>query len=192
MKKDNSNLSIMKESLINENNKLIKIIQHLEEEMNKSIQKSRKETEDLNKILHLVWPQIQSTIKRKTMQGYGSGSTMSDLHPHTSDLSTQTDTFNTDSTSLMSLYIEGLNEQLNHIETEISDITNSQLILELQKDEATEEIKRLQIEKQEALGRYENTLTQCEARRKEYILIERENTVIKKYKESDGGYIGEV
>lgn len=192
MNKDRSQLIRAKESLIRENQNLMNIITSLEKEMQESVERSRKETEGLNKILHLAWPQIQSTIKRKSMQGYCTGSTMSDLQPQTSDLSTQTENYSTDSASLTSLYIEGLNEQLSHIQTQISDVLNSAQLYSLQKDEAVAEIQNLSSEYAEILYEYQAAVSESAAKRMKYAQLERETNLIIKYKESDGGYLAEI
>jgi hypothetical protein len=192
MNKDRSQLIRTKETLIRENENLMKIITSLEKEMQESVERSRTETEGLNKILHLAWPQIQSAIKRKNMQGYCTGSTMSDLQPQTSDLSTQTENYSTDSTSLTSLYIEGLNEQLSHIQTEIFDILNSAQLYSLQKDETLAEIQSLSSEYAEILYQYQAALSRSGARRLRFAELERETSLIMKYKESDGGYFAEI
>jgi hypothetical protein len=192
MNRDRSQLSRMKESLIRENENLMKIITSLEKEMEESVERSRKETEGLNKILHLAWPQIQSAIKRKSMQGYCTGSTMSDLQPQTSDLSTQTENYSTDSASLTSLYIEGLNEQLSHMQTEISDILNSAQLYSLQKDETVAEIQSLSSEYADILYQYQAAMSESAAKRLRFAQLERETNLIIKYKESDGGYLAEI
>lgn len=192
MNKDRSQLSKIKESLLRENENLMKIITNLEKEMQESVERSRKETEGLNKILHLAWPQIQSAIKRKSMQGYCTGSTMSDLQSLTSDLSTQTENYSTDSASLTSLYIEGLNEQLSHIQTEISDILHSAQLYSLQKEETVAEIQSLSSEHSEILYQYQAALSESAAKRLRFAQLERETNLIIKYKESDGGYLSEI
>jgi hypothetical protein len=117
---------------------------------------------------------------------------MSDLQPQTSDLSTQTENYSTDSTSLTSLYIEGLNEQLSHIQTEIFDILNSAQLYSLQKDETLAEIQSLSSEYAEILYQYQAALSRSGARRLRFAELERETSLIMKYKESDGGYFAEI